>query len=347
MGKRSKQRKQKKDKGDLLFYVFFGYLLLFLPVFHIKEALDISLMPRLLALSVLLFATGIYFFGTSAMHRTDFSILRKTIFPVLAAFLLITIMSSFFAINTSEVYFDIVKALMLLGGIFFATLVMIHTDNWVEKLTRLAILSAIITVTIGGMQYLQRVIPADEALLSDGRSVVYSVTGLMSHKNMYSSFLMLLLPFTALGVYSLRGYWRITSVIVSILILVMIALLKTRSVWVGIAFGGFVAIVLFLIRGKAWHVSPVWRKGLTLAMVLGLAGIAGLVWVGRSADEFSMPGRISSVFDIRSNHNIHRIKVWSSTVDMIRDHPITGVGPGNWKIKAPNYFEVSLTGWKH
>ena len=55
MGKnKSKKEKLPSQKEGYLFYSFFGVLILLLPVIFSKSVLDITLMPRLLTLSIFL-----------------------------------------------------------------------------------------------------------------------------------------------------------------------------------------------------------------------------------------------------------------------------------------------------
>jgi len=335
----SKRESAQANPRHRLFYFFFGYLLLLIPLVFFAQAVDRSLMPRLFALALLLLITGAIVFGGKPMRDLDFSVFRRWIFPLLGLFVLTTVISALFATNTREVYFDMVKTVLFAGGLSFSALLMLRTPDWPEKLSKLAVVAAIPTLFIGAVQYVQRVVLADGILLPDGRIVEYAVTGLMAHKNIYSVFLMLLLPFTVFGIYRLRGKWQVASVGVTSLILLMILLLKTRSAWVGIAAGVFVALVLLILFARQFQFPVLWRNWAGILLAGGVIGLAVLMWVGKTAEPYSFPGRVRSIVDTRSPHNIHRLNVWNGTVQMVKDHPILGVGPGNWKIHAPMYYD--------
>lgn len=338
-----RRNRQQTPAGLRLFYFFFGVLLLVMPLVYYISAIDKSQMSRLTLINLLLLFTGAIIFGNKRLRHIDFSVFRQRIFLMLGGFLLITLISAFFALNPGEVSFDIVRTLMLIGGLAFSALLMLRTPDWQGKISRLAIVAALPALIIGAVQYVQRVIQADTILLSDGRILEYAVSGLMGHKNMYSVFLILLLPFTVYGIYRFKKGWGVASVLVTISILLMVVLLKTRSAWLGILLGGIVALVLLLVFAKSFRFSLFWRKGIAAVMIAGAFVFTVLMFAGRTADPFSLPGRLYSIFDSQSQHNIHRLNVWKGSLQMAADHPVIGVGPGNWKIKAPLYFNHQFT----
>ncbi len=343
MGRKNRSRRLKRDNAGSnrhhLFYFFFGVLLLALPLVHHQKALDTSLMPRLTVISLLFLTTGLMVFGNKRLQRIDYSVFRHWIFPVLVGFALVTVLSAFFAYNVREVYFDILRTMVVVWGVALSVLLMLRTPGWQEKISRLAIMATIPTLIIGAVQYVQRVLTVDESLLPDGRTLEYMVTGLMGHKNIYSSFLMLLLPFTVFGIYKFRDNWRIFATAVMAMNVLMIILLKTRSAWVGILLGVFASMVLLILFARTFRLSRVWRNVMLALIAIAVTGLAIMMHIGRTADPFSVPGRFYSIIDAESQHNIHRLNVWRGTVNMALEHPLTGVGPGNWKVKAPQYYQ--------
>ncbi len=296
-------------------------------------------MPKLLALSLILLATGLFLFMKKKSVQDEPAILRQWLFPILGAFLMVGLVSSFFALNHRETYFDIAKTALFLMGAFFSALLIVRTPAWQDKISRLAILSAIPALIIGSVQYIQRVVMYEQDFLPDGRVVEYAVTAVMGHKNIYSAYIALLLPFAAFGTYRFRGKWQLAAIIISFLILMMIILLKTRSAWLGLGVGLIVSSLALVVHGKSILLVPRWRKGILAALLLLIIALVPLMWTGRTAPEFSIPGRAYSIIDPQSPHNIHRLTAWRSSVEMIRDHPLMGVGPGNWRIAILYYFE--------
>lgn len=336
--KGSKDQRANDKRQHKLFYFFFGALFLVLPYVILPQALDRALMSRLLVLSLILLPTGLLLFHQIKPDQDELAVLRQWLFPIIGAFLVVGMISSLFAINHREVYFDITKTALFLVGAFCSALLILRTPSWQEKLSRLAILSSIPALLIGAVQYVQRVVMYGQEFLPDGRPIEYAVTAVMAHKNIYSVYMALLLPLTAFGAYRFRRGWQIAAIVTSLLMLVMILMLKTRSAWLGLSAGLFSSAILLLIHGKSIQLTFLWRNGIMASLILFIILLATIMWTGSTAQEFTIAGRVYSIIDPKSPHNIHRFTAWQSSLEMIHDHPLTGVGPGNWRIKAPYYF---------
>ncbi len=352
----AKQKKHSKRMARLApiakhFYFFFGLLVLVMPVFYLNLALDRTLMPRLLALSLLLLVTNLLVFNKKTLVRWDFSIFRHKLLLFWMAFFIITVVSAFFAFNPMESYFFIIRNFLFVAGLAMAAVILANTPGWSDKMPKLFIIAAAIAVVIGLVQYYSRVYLATETLLPDGRALIYRVTGMFSHKNFFSSALILMLPFTAFGSYRYRGRWQLAAVLSSLAILLMIVLLSTRSVWLGAFLGTLLAALLLITYRKSFGLEPRWRKMIYAGLLTGAVGIALIFAFGDASDEFSIPGRVKSIVDPQSHHNIHRINIWHGSLDMIRERPVTGVGAGNWCIHIPKRFDhrfeqLEALGWR-
>ncbi len=160
---------------------------------------------------------------------------------------------------------------------------------------------------------------------------------------------MLMLPFTGYGIYRYSGAGRYFSIFTTTAILLMILFLRTRSVWVGTGFG----VMVFFIGIMAYHKKLQIKKSLLKKIMLSFSALAilGLVYIfaGRGGD-YSIPTLVKSISDPYSATNINRVKIWEVTGEMITDNPVLGVGAGNWKLNAGNYFskthfDKSLLNW--
>ncbi|HRZ50038.1 MAG TPA: hypothetical protein P5338_11660, partial [Bacteroidales bacterium] len=96
----------------IIFALFAAFFILFIPVFYYKDAMDVTLMPRLMVVSGFLVILAILVFHRKNLAILDLSPLRSWLFPVTAAYLLITIFSVVWAINPRESYFDMVRTSM-------------------------------------------------------------------------------------------------------------------------------------------------------------------------------------------------------------------------------------------
>jgi O-antigen ligase len=335
-----RKRNIRKQPESTIFYFFSAFLILILPVFHLRHVLDMSLMPRTMLLSGFLFIMTFVLFAGKRNSRMDYAVFRHWVFPVLLGFFLINIITSGFAFHFTESFFMIVKTALFICLTGFAVIIFSQTDGWYQKLPLFVILAAIISIIIGSYQYINEVVMVEEKFIKDDLPTIYNVKGLMSHKNEYSSSLMLMLPFLGYAVYISRKWTQVVAVVVLVLVLGLVFLLKTRAVWLGIMAGAFFATLFILFYYKRFALAAKWRNALLILFFAGIAGLVFLFSMPAPEDPFSPAGRIKSMTDLSLSHNVHRLYIWDGTLQMIKENPITGVGPGNWRI----LFQPYVTG---
>ncbi|ACK68152.1 O-antigen polymerase [Rippkaea orientalis PCC 8801] len=110
----------------------------------------------------------------------------------------------------------------------------------------------------------------------------------------------------------------------------------SRGGWIGM----MALLVSFALLLFVWFrdsLPPFWRKWL-LPLVLG--GFAGVVLVAIVALE-PIRLRVMSIFAGREDSsNNFRMNVWMAAIEMIKDYPLTGIGPGNAAFNSiyPRYM---------
>lgn len=111
----------------------------------------------------------------------------------------------------------------------------------------------------------------------------------------------------------------------------------SRGGWIGFVVCLFVFLVL-LVFWYTPHLPARWRRWAMPALLGGTAGILvlAMLFVGPVRD------RVLSIFIGRKDSsNNFRMNVWSSVIEMIRDRPILGIGPGNTAFNKiyPQYMK--------
>lgn len=340
MRKGRKFKKQKKSNyGSIHFWLFFGFLILVLPLVHSNTTLDTVLMPRLMTLSGFLLVFSLFVVFARHGISANFGFVRLPVFWVAAGFLIITILTAKGALNVKESLFDISKTTVFVVTLFYALFSLQQQKDWPADLARIISIAALIAVSIGIAQYISRVLPYPDPLLPDRRSVVYLVDGLMAHKNLYASSLMLMLPFLVYGCFKLKGIWKWTVITASVPVIFLIVLLMTRAVWLGLFVGIAFTVLLLIFKGQLLGLSSRFRILMAVGSFLILAAGYGVLSKMDAGDDFTPVERIKSMVSPRDAHNQPRIKIWSITLEIGKDHPISGVGPGNWKLKMADYLE--------
>jgi O-antigen ligase len=141
-------------------------------------------------------------------------------------------------------------------------------------------------------------------------------TGTLSHWMTYSGTLMLVIcAATARLLYGTSG--RLWAAFVMPALLVALSLTLTRGAWVGVAVG---IAVLFLSKDFR---------------LLALIPVLAVVAIVLAPPE--MVGRFKSIFDTRDLTSRDRIAMLQAGTAMVKDYPLTGVGPNQIERAYPSY----------
>ncbi|MEY3928170.1 MAG: hypothetical protein RJA97_1177 [Bacteroidota bacterium] len=144
----------------------------------------------------------------------------------------------------------------------------------------------------------------------------YLAPGILGHKNFTSSAMALALPAAWYLWNRTQGAARTAVVATAVAVLVAAVVLRTRSIWIGIALWTIFAAVRSI---RNW-------KPLAAGLALGILVLAGVLARPKAREALLDPTnlRIREVF-------------WSHSLQMIEAHPLTGVGAGQWRIHFPGY----------
>jgi len=223
--------------------------------------------------------------------------IKSPIFLVFFAFLLVTAISLFKAINVTEGYFEVGRVLVMLVFLYGISVILYEQENKDKLIIALIILALCIGI-YGVYEYF---------------TVTYSRRlGFMSNRNLWSAAHLLLLPFC---LYGLKR-WRYLCIVAGTLLLFNIVTLMTRSVWASLLVSTFVTLLIF-------RKIPKIRVIVLILVVVGL-----FLYFG------NYKRRIRGV--IGTDSLALRFQTWKQTLQMSRDN-LLGVGAGNWKINVAKY----------
>lgn len=154
-----------------------------------------------------------------------------------------------------------------------------------------------------------------------------AIAATMGHKNLLSSIQFLMLPILIYIITIGKRVLKILSGLAILLILITIFQTQTRAVLFAV---GIFSISLLLLNKTNLHKKHF--IGLLVGAVLLLGtGYAIMKYTNRY-DAFI--GEINRTLDFTSDG---RYKLYNSSLQLIADKPILGVGPGNWKVEVWQY----------
>ncbi len=156
-----------------------------------------------------------------------------------------------------------------------------------------------------------------------GTTRVYSYLG---NPNLLAGYLIPAVMFSGVAVFAWARWMPKLLAIVALLVNTMCLVLTfSRGGWLGFVAAGFALLVL-LVQFWSVRFTTFWQRW---AMPLLIGGSAAFLVMAVAALE-PLRDRVMSIFAGREDSsNNFRINVWIAVIDMIKDRPFLGIGPGN------------------
>ena len=319
-----------------VFLAFFGFMLIVLNCLVDNTAIDVTLIPRLLAVLIFLLVSVVVVSMPRIGRLLDFSVLSEPIIPLFAGYLLVTIGSLLVAANVSAGFTDVFRTLATFLTLCLSCLLLPIVPRWQEQLLRVVVVAGLVGVGVGGYE-----IVTELGLGMHGRRAMEQITALMSSVNLYAGILVLMLPWCLCGAVVLRKTWRCLAAVSATAILAIILLLQSRAAWLAVLVGAAAAIGVLLVAPARFNLSRRARNGLASVCVGGLVALVGGITFAPADNFFAQ--RFRSIFVEPTNpaalpREGGRLMIWGITSRMIADHPLTGVGAGNFTVRLHEYF---------
>lgn len=162
------------------------------------------------------------------------------------------------------------------------------------------------------------------------------------HRNAAAAYLAAVIPLSWYCYFEANDRSRALYAGAMSLALAYFVFTRTRGAWVGVAVATVAVLILY-----RWQLKPGARdaRALRTPIVLAVVTIvlAGMiperaVSGSRSAFDDKKASALGAVSSILSDHGHRgRPELWRHTLSMIADHPLFGVGIGNWEFQYPAY----------
>jgi putative inorganic carbon (HCO3(-)) transporter len=164
---------------------------------------------------------------------------------------------------------------------------------------------------------------SDNNSVAEGTVRIYSS---LDNPNLLGGYLLPILPLAAVALLRWQGLPRRLFALASLVLgLVALVLTYSRGAWMGMVASLAVLGLLLMVRyTRSW--PPFWRRTLPILLLV----VASLVLVVLVTQVEPLRVRVMSLVAGREDSsNNFRINVWNSVLQMIRDRPWLGIGPGN------------------
>lgn len=296
----------------LLYRIFFALL----AVVYWKSLHEPIQVPRQILLSLFLGATLVLSIKAIRKNQlpSDLSVFKNPIALACALLVLLTGVSFIPAIANYAAAYTLSRELMFL--LFLSTTIFLLMNGALKRqdLLRAVTLFLLIAELLGLFQLL------------GGVKSISELSATFGNKNLYASAMLFSLPFALLNARE-KGFWRGLSLLAVVIAPCLIFYLEARATLLALLVFTLIYCVAMFTKFKTLDPFP---KATRI-----IAAMMALVIIGAGVTLATKPKLLENFTDTATLNE--RKALWSNTIQMIQDNPITGVGAGNWKFNNPNY----------
>jgi tetratricopeptide (TPR) repeat protein len=172
---------------------------------------------------------------------------------------------------------------------------------------------------------------------------VETISATMGNKNLLASILFLSLPFLFYVYQSVNKLSKILILFLSVIILCSLLIIQSKAVLLGLLFMS-VSIILFAFRDNS---KIILSSIVIISIITSIFFIASPKVFKHFTQEIDQIIKKKERIDNnRIVENDGRAALYIKTIDMIKDNPLLGVGPGNWRKELPKYGLKNTIGQK-
>jgi O-antigen ligase len=303
--------------------------LLLLPFVYFSQTIDPVLVPRQLFVSLFLGIIISYLlFKKSILSFLPF---KNPIHLAFFAYFILAIISFSSADFTSESHYILSKQLLLFAFLIITSVLLYNKMLRENHLILAAVGFGIIAFGSAGVQIINKTI--------DGQNLfkkIEIITGLFANKNLLSSILFLSLPFFCMGLQLSKNI-RWVAALGLVGALSVIVIVRTRAVLVATSL--FVLLLLcFYIKNR----FVLRKRTMAFSGVVLSGGLFLFYWnfLHQSISKLKSSTVTSEQYFFRifnSKTLRSRTEFWENSIAMFKEHPLFGVGMGNWQVQFPKY----------
>ena len=254
---------------------------------------------------------------------------------------ILSMLISFHRIINSE---EGLASLLYFVSFFIFTFSIVANEKLINQ-SKFAVLSCYTIFLISFIVLLQIIY---KAITEQQFQIDYSIRATLSNKNFVSEILLLLLPFSVIGIFTDLTRQKKLAIVATVVSLLFLVLLKTLSIWIAAVLTTLIfapVYKLFFRKSSKWGFS---KKQLIIlsvvsVFIIGLAGIGFLKPIKSKVEAVShllnadFGKQISEDDSSNLNSVFERALLWRNSFDLASEHPLDGIGLSNWKVMYPKY----------
>ncbi|MCX6232891.1 MAG: O-antigen ligase family protein [Bacteroidetes bacterium] len=318
-------------------YIFLLMAYIFVSVFTPNFYTLDSNAPKFLAVAILNLISLLIFFSDAEYKKRpelQWGFFKGQIGIAYSIFILISLLSFSNAINLSESIMNIVKILTVFTSAYVFYVIIENNRGYLHYIIiafTILLLIDSITVFYGISKYIAGKIPS-----------IYEIKSIYSNKNILASALFVKLPIAVFLLYYSNGWRKKLAYLAVFFALLSILFMSTRAFYLGLFIVLITLLIFAILRGikikeKKTFSSIIFFSGLLLGAVL-IFNITQHYLYPSNSNIYNkdLVSRLSTISTDVSSGNLRFIS-WQQSLQLIKEHPVIGVGTGNWKINILKY----------
>lgn len=313
--------------------------LFILPLIMIDGLIDAVSIPRVTGLLVTILLSGIWLLKQERERFLEHgqAFLSSILGKGLLLYLLIGGLSLSQSLSLSDGILEWLKMFSWFGSIFLMSFLLKEKETSVLW-TKGTALAVILVGSIGVVEFIDILGRLEED------KILYLVNSTLEHKNLLATALLLSLPISFVLFNKASSIaWKGVAIVAMFLAIGLILVTQSRAAWFGL--GGAVLCSLFIVlctpSKRKIFLKPKYIALASLCLVVGI----GMIWMlsSRAVIANAPIHRMQAIFtyeDIKNEHTEtinERLALWNNSLEMLKEHPMLGVGLGNWKVHFPKY----------
>lgn len=308
--------------------LYFGFLLL-LPLVFCTSIVDPVLVPRQILLTAFLFVVVVLLILQKKALLFHF---KTPIVYAVIGFLFFNFISFFQSSLAGESHAVFSKLAVLLTFFLLTTVLLYNNIIRANQIVLAAILFGIIALSFSFFDIIEKAQKGQHLLRQ-----IEIVKGSAANKNLLSSILFLCLPFYFIGLQQgkIIKYLSLFTIVSTLFVLVTI---RTRVVLIAcIIF--FLLLIGYKIKQR-FAIKKRYFLGSGILLLLLLLLSYNFYFESKIANlqtPSTETGKryVARLLDSKTLES--RILFWKNSMQMAKEHPLFGVGLGNWQIQFPKY----------
>lgn len=328
-----------KNKIDTL-PILWGLPIFIIGLAYSSNTVDVVLMPKYIIYSAFSILISLLCFFKFYKNSNDYpNSINNNFFKFYLLYFFISSIGVFSNQYSGDGIFELLK-IYLFGSIIFCISSYFFThEKFIEVIVK-SICGFNWTIALIGI--VQLLMITNNSSLNHTSS--YLIKASFGHKNIFSEMLFMTFPFNVYLILFGTKKWKIASILGTIISLILITILLTRSVWLASGLSMLISLPIWIkYFNLNFEKNYLSRKSLLRIVFLFSFSIVLGVFVYSKLDSFStLEKQTKSISGYTFGSGAERIELWKKSIKVFKESPILGVGLGNWKIHVLKYGHSGL-----